>query len=67
MTETGPTVPNRTQRDRSRPRATLLGVVHGRAETAVCTIYPPDVAAPVRSERTLTATGDAFVRLESTR
>jgi hypothetical protein len=67
MTETEPTVSNRPQRNRSRRRATLLGVVHGRAETAVCTIYPPDVAAPARSERTLTATGDAFFGLESTR
>jgi|APHM01.1.fsa_nt_gi hypothetical protein len=67
MTETGSTVPNRPQRSRFRPRATLLGIVHGRAETAMCTIYPPDVAAPARSERTLTATGDAFVRLETTR
>ncbi|WP_339106075.1 hypothetical protein [Haloterrigena salinisoli] len=48
-------------------RSELLSVVVGPAERPVCTIYPPDVAAPYRTTTWITAHGDAFVDPEAMR
>lgn len=45
------------------PRSGLLSLVVDSADGPVCTIYPPDVAAPYRSTTWLSATGDSFVDL----
>lgn len=50
-----------------RPRSGLLSLVVGSAARPRCTIYPPDVAVPLRSTRWITATGDAFVDLAKCR
>lgn len=42
----------------------LLSLVVGSPDRPSCTIYPPDVAAPYRSTRWITASGTAFVELE---
>ncbi|AHG01492.1 hypothetical protein HALLA_03625 (plasmid) [Halostagnicola larsenii XH-48] len=48
-------------------RSELLSVVLGPTERLVCTIYPPDVAAPYRTTTWITASGSAFVDLEGMR
>jgi len=48
--------------DSDRPG--LLALVVGSPDRPSCTIYPPDVAAPYRSTRWLTAHGEAFVDLD---
>lgn len=50
-----------------RPHAGLLSLVVGSAARPRCTIYPPDVAVPLRSTRWITATGDSFVDLAECR
>ncbi|AEH36664.1 DUF7511 domain-containing protein [Halopiger xanaduensis] len=51
------------------PRSTLLSVVvkSGSEGRPICTIYPPDVAAPYRTTTRITARSDAFVTLEEWR
>ena len=51
----------------NRPRSGLLSFVVGSAVRSRCTIYPPDVAVPLRSTRWITATGDSFVGLDECR
>ena len=46
---------------------TLLSMVVGSPGSPVCTIYPPDVAAPSRSTRWLRARGNGFVDPEQWR
>jgi len=50
-----------------RPHTGLLALVVGSADCPRCTIYPPDVAVPLRSMRWITATGDSFVALAECR
>ena len=50
-----------------RPHAGLLSLVVGSSARPRCTIYPPDVAVPLRSTRWITATGDSFVDLAECR
>jgi len=45
----------------------LLSMIVGSPSFPVCTIYPPDVAAPYRSTRWLRARSDAFVDPEEWR
>jgi len=54
-------------RPADRPRCGLLSLVVGSAVHPRCTIYPPDVAVPLRSTRWITATGDSFVDLAECR
>jgi|AntDeeMetagen285_2_1112576.scaffolds.fasta_scaffold04876_3 hypothetical protein len=50
-----------------RPRSVLLSLVVGSTARPRCTIYPPDVAVPLRSTRWITATGDSFANLAECR
>lgn len=45
----------------------LLSLVVGSPDRPSCTVYPPDVAAPYRSTRWMTARGTAFVEVEQWR
>lgn len=48
-------------------RSGATALVVRRAESPICTIYPPDVAAPYRTTTWITAYGDSFVDLDDYR
>ncbi|OLZ39411.1 hypothetical protein A6E15_18770 [Natrinema saccharevitans] len=50
-----------------RPRSGVTALIAGRSHRSICTIYPPDVAAPYRSTTWITAYGDSFVDLDDCR
>ena len=49
------------------PRSGLKALVVGPDDDALCTIYPPDVAAPYRTSTWITAEQDSFVALAECR
>ncbi|WP_425499101.1 DUF7511 domain-containing protein [Natronosalvus amylolyticus] len=55
-----------TQPD-SRPVSTLYALVQCRNSLEICTLYPPTVIGPHRTESWIRATGDSFQSLEKSR
>ncbi|SDD62722.1 hypothetical protein SAMN05192552_103520 [Natrinema hispanicum] len=49
---------------RKQPRSTLFAFVQCRDTLEICTLFPPTVVTPHRTDAWIRATGDAFRSLE---
>ncbi|WP_459890906.1 DUF7511 domain-containing protein [Halostagnicola bangensis] len=52
---------------RTAPRSTLYAFVRSCSSVEVCTLYPPTVIAPHRTDAWIRATGDSFRSIEECR
>ncbi|RQH01779.1 DUF7511 domain-containing protein [Natrarchaeobius oligotrophus] len=67
MNEPTPSTAETPADPRTVPRSTLCAFVRRRGGVDVCTLYPPTVVTPDRSDAWIRATGDGFRSLEECR